>query len=157
MKGYWHGNVIKILMAVGHLGRGPSWLVMVCPVCCQHKLSCRAQSGLLQLLPVARHQWSYISMDFTTGILPSRGNIVILSVVDHFSKIAPSQAHFSQWGCSAHLKFSQQSNVRLNVRNRRWKKNSQNFSFWSLQLQWVEDYAHNTLTSSVIGLYSLVW
>ncbi|KAF7649550.1 hypothetical protein LDENG_00139470 [Lucifuga dentata] len=61
--------------------------VNACPVCCQHKPS-HAPEGLLQPLPVPHHPWSHISLDLVTGLPPSEGNIVILMIVDWFSKMA---------------------------------------------------------------------
>lgn len=62
--------------------------VATCPVCAQDKTSTRAQTGLLHPLPVPQHPWSHISMDFVTGLPPTRGNTSILTVVDRFSKMA---------------------------------------------------------------------
>ncbi|KAF7653476.1 hypothetical protein LDENG_00082220 [Lucifuga dentata] len=62
--------------------------VNACPVCNQHKPSHHAPASLLQLLPVPHHPWSHISLDFVTGLPPSEGNMVILTVVAQFSKIA---------------------------------------------------------------------
>lgn len=44
-------------------------------------------AGPLQPLPVPHHPLSHISLDFITGLPPSGGNTVILSVVDRFSKM----------------------------------------------------------------------
>jgi hypothetical protein len=57
-------------------------------VCAQNKTSRQAPSGLLQHLPVPHRPWSHISLDFVTGLPPSDGNTVILTVVDWFSKAA---------------------------------------------------------------------
>lgn len=62
--------------------------VAACPVCARNKTSPRAQMGLLHPLPVPQRPWSHISMDFVTGLPPSRGNTTILTVVDRFSKMA---------------------------------------------------------------------
>ena len=62
--------------------------VNACPVCNQHKSSHQAPAGLLQPLPVPHRPWSHISLDFVTGLPPSQGHTVILSVVDRFSKMA---------------------------------------------------------------------
>ncbi|KAI3366347.1 hypothetical protein L3Q82_000507 [Scortum barcoo] len=43
--------------------------------------------GFLQPLPVPHRPWSHISLDFITGLLPSQGNTVVLTVVDRFSKM----------------------------------------------------------------------
>ena len=47
-----------------------------------------APSGLLQPLPVPHRPWSHISLDFVTGLPPSDGNTIILTVVNWFSKAA---------------------------------------------------------------------
>lgn len=62
--------------------------VSACPVCAQNKTSPQAQMSLLHPLPVPQRPWSHISMDFVTGLPPSRGNTTILTVVDCFSKMA---------------------------------------------------------------------
>ncbi|KAF7640703.1 hypothetical protein LDENG_00021870, partial [Lucifuga dentata] len=59
-----------------------------CPVCNQHKPSHHAPAGLLQPLPVPHRPWYHISLDFVTGLPPSGGNTVILTIVDRFSKMA---------------------------------------------------------------------
>ncbi|KAI3374620.1 hypothetical protein L3Q82_021194 [Scortum barcoo] len=43
--------------------------------------------GFLQPLPVPHRPWSHISLDFITGLPPSQGNTVVLTVVDRFSKM----------------------------------------------------------------------
>ena len=62
--------------------------VAACRVCSQQKSSHQAPSGLLHPLPVPRRPWSHISLDFVTGLPPSNGNTVILTVIDRFSKAA---------------------------------------------------------------------
>lgn len=42
--------------------------------------------GLLHPLPIPKHPWSHISLDYVTGRPESQGNTVILVVVDRFSK-----------------------------------------------------------------------
>lgn len=61
---------------------------MACHTCCQNKSSNRPPAGLLQPLPVPMRPWSHISLDFVTGLPPSDGNTVILTIVDRFSKMA---------------------------------------------------------------------
>uniref|UniRef100_A0AAQ4QLT0 Gypsy retrotransposon integrase-like protein 1 n=1 Tax=Gasterosteus aculeatus aculeatus TaxID=481459 RepID=A0AAQ4QLT0_GASAC len=61
--------------------------VTACPVCARNKSSRRPPSGLLQPLPVPHRPWSDISLDFVTGLPPSKGNTTVLTVVDRFSKM----------------------------------------------------------------------
>ncbi len=62
--------------------------VSACPVCAAGKGSSRPPAGLLQLLSVPSWPWSHIAMDFVTGLPPSGGMTVVLTVVDRFSKAA---------------------------------------------------------------------
>lgn len=55
--------------------------VKACTVCACHKTSNQPSSGLLQPLPVAKRPWSHIAVDFVTGLPPSQGNTVILTIV----------------------------------------------------------------------------
>lgn len=57
-------------------------------MCNQHKPSHQTPAGLLHPLPVPHHPWSYISLDFITGLPSSNGHTTILMVVDRFSKMA---------------------------------------------------------------------
>lgn len=43
-------------------------------------------SSLLNSLPIPRRPWSHIALDFVTGLPPSSGHIVVLTIVDCFSK-----------------------------------------------------------------------
>ena len=61
--------------------------VSACPVCSRNKTSRRPTCGLLHPLPVPHRPWSDISLDFVTGLPPSKGNTAILTVVDRFSKM----------------------------------------------------------------------
>uniref|UniRef100_A0A8C7Y9I5 Gypsy retrotransposon integrase-like protein 1 n=1 Tax=Oryzias sinensis TaxID=183150 RepID=A0A8C7Y9I5_9TELE len=61
--------------------------VSACPECAQVKTTSSPPAGLLQPLPVPRRPWSHISLDFVTGLPPSDGMTVILTVVDRFSKM----------------------------------------------------------------------
>ncbi|KAL0161345.1 hypothetical protein M9458_045070, partial [Cirrhinus mrigala] len=62
--------------------------VEACPVCSQGKSTHHRPQGLLHPLPVPHRPWSHLSLDFITGLPPSRGNTVILVIVDRFSKAA---------------------------------------------------------------------
>ncbi len=44
--------------------------------------------GFLRPLPIPSRPWSHIALDFVTGLPPSAGNTVVLTVVDRFSKAA---------------------------------------------------------------------
>ena len=61
--------------------------VAACPVCDRNKTSSLAPMGLLQPLPVPQRPWSHISLDFVTGLPPSKGNTTVLTVVDRFTKM----------------------------------------------------------------------
>lgn len=60
--------------------------VKACTVCTHGKSSNTPPSGLLQPLPLRGRTWSHISVDIVTGLPPSQGNTVILTIVDSFSK-----------------------------------------------------------------------
>ncbi len=60
--------------------------VLACSVCAVSKSSNRPPAGLLQPLLVPSRPWSHISLDFVSGLPPSQGNMVVLTVVDRFSK-----------------------------------------------------------------------
>ena len=60
--------------------------VLACTVCARAKSSHQAPAGLLRPLPVPGRPWSHIGLDFVTGLPPSKGQTVILTVVDRFSK-----------------------------------------------------------------------
>ena len=62
--------------------------VLACAVCAQNKTSNQPPIGLLQPLPIPSRPWSHIALDFVSGLPPSRGNTVVLTVVDRFSKAA---------------------------------------------------------------------
>ncbi|KAI3357652.1 hypothetical protein L3Q82_016070 [Scortum barcoo] len=60
--------------------------INVCSVCARGKSSHRAPAGFLKPLPIPHRPWSHIAVDFVSGLPPSQGNTVILTVVDRFSK-----------------------------------------------------------------------
>ncbi|XP_077961190.1 uncharacterized protein LOC144410185 [Gasterosteus aculeatus] len=62
--------------------------VAACQVCAQNKVSNRPSVGFLRPLPIPRRPWSHLALDFVTGLPPSEGNTVVLTVVDRFSKYA---------------------------------------------------------------------
>ncbi len=62
--------------------------VLACSVCARGKTSNRTPEGLLQLLSVPSRPWSHIALDFVTALPPSLGKMVVLTVVDRFSKAA---------------------------------------------------------------------
>ena len=61
-------------------------VVSACPVCARAKGGSLRPQGLLQPLSVLHRPWSHVALDFVTGLPESRGNTVILTVVDRFSK-----------------------------------------------------------------------
>lgn len=58
-------------------------------VCAHSKSSLRAQAGLLHPLTIPHQPWSHVAVDFVTGLPPSDGNTVILTIVDHFFLVSP--------------------------------------------------------------------
>ncbi len=68
------------------IGQDVRQFVLACSVCAQNKISNRPSVGLLQPLPIPSRPWSHIALDFVSGLPPSRGYTVILTVVDRFSK-----------------------------------------------------------------------
>lgn len=61
--------------------------VAACSVCAHGKTSHHPPSGLLCPLPIPHHPWTQIAVDFVTGLPPSEGSTVILTIVDRFSKL----------------------------------------------------------------------
>uniref|UniRef100_A0A3P9HSL7 Gypsy retrotransposon integrase-like protein 1 n=1 Tax=Oryzias latipes TaxID=8090 RepID=A0A3P9HSL7_ORYLA len=64
--------------------------IAACTVCARSKSSNSPPAGLLHPLPIPQRPWSHLAMDFITGLPPSLGHTVILTVIDRFSK----SAHF---------------------------------------------------------------
>jgi transposase InsO family protein len=70
------------------MGRDTRRFIASCVTCAQTKTGNSPPAGLLRPLPVPARRWSHIALDFITGLPPSAGNTVILTVVDRFSKSA---------------------------------------------------------------------
>lgn len=64
----------------------PSSLISPCPICVWVKISNQPPAGLLNSLPIQRHPWSHIVLDFKTGLPLSDRNTSIITVFDQFSK-----------------------------------------------------------------------
>lgn len=63
--------------------------VCCCPVCAHSKVSHSPLAGLLRPLPVPRHPWFHIYLDFVTGLPPSaESKTLILVIIDHIFKMA---------------------------------------------------------------------
>lgn len=60
--------------------------VRICPTCQRVKVDRHWQAGLLQPLPIPKHPWASMSMDFITGLLVVDGKGSFFIMVDHFSK-----------------------------------------------------------------------
>ena len=60
--------------------------VVACSVCTWSKNTHQLPQGLLHPLPIPSRPCSHIFVDFITGLPKSKGNTVILVVVDRFSK-----------------------------------------------------------------------
>lgn len=61
-----------------------------CTVCARNKPSNQPPAGQLHPLSTPSRPWSHIALDFITGLPPSAGNAVILTIIDRFSKAAHS-------------------------------------------------------------------
>lgn len=62
--------------------------VKACSISNHNKTSRQAPAGLLQPFLIPHKPWSHISLDFVTGLPSSKGNTVILTVVNCLSKMA---------------------------------------------------------------------
>ncbi|KAL6480093.1 hypothetical protein MHYP_G00111260 [Metynnis hypsauchen] len=60
--------------------------VASCETCARCKAPRSRPQGPLHPLPIPARPWSHVSLDFVTGLPPSRGNTAILVLVDRFSK-----------------------------------------------------------------------
>ncbi|GJV22146.1 transposase, Ptta/En/Spm, transposase, Tnp1/En/Spm-like protein [Tanacetum coccineum] len=89
-----HGGSKKMLVGLSALfywkgmRKSVEDFIKHCLICQQTKYSTKAVGGLLQPLPTPSAVWEDVSMDFITGLPSSKGLMVILVVVDHFSKYA---------------------------------------------------------------------
>uniref|UniRef100_A0A3B3HVP5 Gypsy retrotransposon integrase-like protein 1 n=1 Tax=Oryzias latipes TaxID=8090 RepID=A0A3B3HVP5_ORYLA len=89
-----HGGVYRTIRLIKRrffwpsLERDVKEYIAACTTCARSKTSNRPPSGLLQPLPVPSRPWSHIAVDFVTGLPPSQGHSVILTVIDRFSKAA---------------------------------------------------------------------
>ena len=70
-----------------NMARDTREFVAACSVCARGKSTHKPPAGLLRPLPIPSRPWSHIAVDFVTGLPPSQGNTVILTVVDRFSKM----------------------------------------------------------------------
>lgn len=62
--------------------------VAACSICARNKTTTKPSSGLLRPLAIPHRPWSHIALDFVTGLPPSGGNTVVLTIIDRFSKAA---------------------------------------------------------------------
>ena len=62
--------------------------VRTCLVFQQDKVEQRQPKGLLEPLPIAKHPWDSVTMDFIIELPKSEDNDSIIVVVDRFSKYA---------------------------------------------------------------------
>jgi transposase InsO family protein len=62
--------------------------ISACSVCARNKTFTKPTSGLLRPLHIPSRPWSHIALDFITGLPPSNGNSVILTIIDRFFKAA---------------------------------------------------------------------
>uniref|UniRef100_A0A8C6M9F2 Gypsy retrotransposon integrase-like protein 1 n=1 Tax=Nothobranchius furzeri TaxID=105023 RepID=A0A8C6M9F2_NOTFU len=74
--------------------------ISACQVCARNKCTNQPPAGLLRSLPIPSRPWSHIALDFVTGLPPSKGFSVILSIIDRFSK-ACHFVHFKSLPSSA--------------------------------------------------------
>ncbi len=67
------------------MARDAREFILACLVCAVGKSSNRPPVGILRLLPIPSRPWSLIAMDFVTGLPPSSGNTMVLTMIDRFS------------------------------------------------------------------------
>ncbi|KAK3549103.1 hypothetical protein QTP70_031898 [Hemibagrus guttatus] len=68
------------------LGPDVKGYVRVCSTCAQARTSRQLPEGLLEPLPIPRHPWSHLSVDFLTDLPHSGGFTTVMVIVDRFSK-----------------------------------------------------------------------
>uniref|UniRef100_A0A3B3IH34 Gypsy retrotransposon integrase-like protein 1 n=1 Tax=Oryzias latipes TaxID=8090 RepID=A0A3B3IH34_ORYLA len=89
-----HGGVQRTLNLIKRRFFWPSMekdvqeFVAACSTCAHSKSVNSLPAGLLHPLLTPSHPWSHIALDFITGLPPSQGNTVILTVIDRFTKMA---------------------------------------------------------------------
>jgi hypothetical protein len=71
--------------------------VQECVTCQQNKSEQTHPAGLLQPLPIPKHKWESISMDFITGLPKTQGRDCIYVVVDRLTKFAHFFAIYSEY------------------------------------------------------------
>ena len=88
-----HPGVQRTMFAISQQFWWPSMesgvreYIEACSVCARNKPSSGSRIGLLQPLSIPSRPWLDISMDFVTGLLVSKGNTTVLTVMDCFSKM----------------------------------------------------------------------
>uniref|UniRef100_A0A3B3HZY6 Gypsy retrotransposon integrase-like protein 1 n=1 Tax=Oryzias latipes TaxID=8090 RepID=A0A3B3HZY6_ORYLA len=87
-----HGGIARTLSLLRRrffwpsMGKDVKEYVAACTTCARSKSSSSPPSGLLHPLSTPSRPWSHIAVDFVTGLPPSQGNSVVLTVIDRFSK-----------------------------------------------------------------------
>lgn len=85
----WIGITIALLLRYfwwPSLNKNVAEYNSACRISSQNKSSPQPPAGHLQPLSIPTHPWSHISMDFITGLPPSKGKTVILSIIYRFYK-----------------------------------------------------------------------
>lgn len=80
------------------LSKDVASFVKQCPVCQATKSTNHKPYGTIQPLPTPEAPWTDISMDFITGLPPSKGKTAVWVIVDRLSKFAhfiPLPAHYT--------------------------------------------------------------
>ncbi|KAK3548859.1 hypothetical protein QTP70_021279 [Hemibagrus guttatus] len=68
------------------LGTDVEEYVQACPTYAQSRANHQLLEGLLEPLPIPRHPWSHLSVDFLTALPDSGGFTTVMVMVDRFSK-----------------------------------------------------------------------